>query len=822
MGTYLLPLTINNRRLYSLPLHTDSHRTGIEDFVIELKPHSPKLPLISIDKNKLLQTLHLGKCDILLSSLKPCVEVIGEKIHLILENAVLQKQTLNMDDDTMTDTRFKTAKPAASGTKVMINDIQLSHLEGLEIGFDENDKSYDLFLRNPFSEREDLENNKLEFEISFRNEAATYKSVLTLYIASQSAFFQFGFDFGSEASQIRQRRYVRRGPRFSDEIEDPSLFNIVRDYKDDSNDRSDAFFQYEEDTGFLKSIFFAKKVLASQLAVNDYLLEDPEGLLILKKKQEADRIFYQEWTQLPNLKIAHKYGDELGEFEFIVISNKAETKTLHDLKEKLYASILHEILESYLQRSVSSSKKCDLRITMLIPNIYDTEDICNSKSIVRQIVDDINAKKLNNAVRGCEIITLSESDAAFMGYYNSAVTKFAERNSYYIIIDCGKGTTDFSVVLTDDEIYEYKNIYRNGFAGAGNCITYAFFESFFYYIVSITSKKEKAIDFLRKFFQEVVGGQKELLFAILEKYKLNYNPLKSQREIEAEFKSLSSGDISFENLFEDDNANPERILELMSKCSTCFDWNGYISSTVNEITELIKANLSPIIKSLNNKQINCGGILLTGRGILFPLLYKQVRNAFETLDIQTDKIHHPHNSKDYKTVCLQGVFKDSYVYNPDIMCMPIEFEQEKEEINQTPKKKTFSERMSGMLKFFLESDIAYNQEINSLKVSQNEIARLRFIIGNYFYEPSNYRLHNSRKMELIFDGHRFILRSFDRENTLQDYCELKKDSRLNTDDNHHVIASLFPSIIHTNKIDFLKQKFPPNDPFASLMPMPRI
>ena len=46
-----------------------------------------------------------------------------------------------------------------------------------------------------------------------------------------------------------------------------------------------------------------------------------------------------------------------------------------------------------------------------------------------------------------------------------------------LVIDCGKGTTDISMLLADDN-ENYSSFFRTGFAGAGNVLLYGFAEDF--------------------------------------------------------------------------------------------------------------------------------------------------------------------------------------------------------------------------------------------------------------------------------------------------------------------------------------------------------
>ena len=69
-----------------------------------------------------------------------------------------------------------------------------------------------------------------------------------------------------------------------------------------------------------------------------------------------------------------------------------------------------------------------------------------------------------------EYETISESDAAFMGYQQTHADAVNLSNGEIaLVIDCGKGTTDISMLLADDN-ENYSSFFRTGFAGAGNVL----------------------------------------------------------------------------------------------------------------------------------------------------------------------------------------------------------------------------------------------------------------------------------------------------------------------------------------------------------------
>jgi hypothetical protein len=78
----------------------------------------------------------------------------------------------------------------------------------------------------------------------------------------------------------------------------------------------------------------------------------------------------------------------------------------------------------------------------LVPNIYTNEDVLESKKIIDEIFEDYNLQR-KNFILGYEIDCLSESDASFLGCQNEITINGSD---YFVVIDCGKGTTDFSVL----------------------------------------------------------------------------------------------------------------------------------------------------------------------------------------------------------------------------------------------------------------------------------------------------------------------------------------------------------------------------------------
>src|SRR5258705_7083833 len=118
-------------------------------------------------------------------------------------------------------------------------------------------------------------------------------------------------------------------------------------------------------------------------------------------------------------------------------------------------------------------------VTLLVPNIYTQHDVFELLNELRQQTGNLlSSLGIADDVLCIEYETISESDAAFMGYQQTHADEVNLSNGQIaLVIDCGKGTTDISMVLADDN-ENYSSFFRTGFAGAGNVLLYGFTEDF--------------------------------------------------------------------------------------------------------------------------------------------------------------------------------------------------------------------------------------------------------------------------------------------------------------------------------------------------------
>lgn len=129
-------------------------------------------------------------------------------------------------------------------------------------------------------------------------------------------------------------------------------------------------------------------------------------------------------------------------------------------------------------------------VLVLVPNIYSQDNIDELLYNLNQL-NNLAINNQENCRMRYDFRVISESDAAFLGVKTVAADKISndtilqrinddvddeKQKDAYLIIDSGKGTTDFSIINynpgdTNSSISSYK---RGGIAGAGGAIDYVF------------------------------------------------------------------------------------------------------------------------------------------------------------------------------------------------------------------------------------------------------------------------------------------------------------------------------------------------------------
>ena len=175
---------------------------------------------------------------------------------------------------------------------------------------------------------------------------------------------------------------------------------------------------------------------------------------------------------IPNLKLGIEKSLQLS------LDRHTEDYSIRSHKKELISAVLLRLLRLMI------STKPDFQhggmiVTLLVPNIYTQHDVFEMLNELRNRTGSLfSSLHIANDKLYIEYETISESDAAFMGYQQTHSSDVRLSNGEIaLVIDCGKGTTDISMVLADDN-ENYSSFFRTGFAGAGNVLLYGFTEDF--------------------------------------------------------------------------------------------------------------------------------------------------------------------------------------------------------------------------------------------------------------------------------------------------------------------------------------------------------
>lgn len=284
--------------------------------------------------------------------------------------------------------------------------------------------------------------------VLFELDGKRWSSSLAFDLVPYEDTYRVVLDFGSEASQgiclpcnqnfnsavlpfiSLAKKYVR--PEYS-HLEDREFHQ----YEPDKETRSSLF----------RSLFYA----------------DDHGPLFLSLLSQDNELRMSR-KQLPNIKLG--------------LLDKGPANILiyySNIVLRFIECACKYILELRRNSRIDNNRPLGLQIELLVPNIMSMEV---TRSLIRQLQDDFNFLRDDSDMElfCLEINAFSESDASFLGYfYNHRLENRLYAEQSYLLIDAGKGTMDFSVIGVEDG-NRFNSIYRDGFIGSGNAITYAFFD----------------------------------------------------------------------------------------------------------------------------------------------------------------------------------------------------------------------------------------------------------------------------------------------------------------------------------------------------------
>lgn len=813
---YILPLTINNRRTNYLDLKGRFSESN-ESFIIELPLENNAFTLFSIDKSKLMQTLVTNESDVLLANLQLNVsfDATIPQLHIHLSTsskpAAFQANTDEEDDwKNPTKPQPTVVQPTFQQNSYLFGDIEFSVI----------DAANDFKIIGHYIDHipeEPIQQDYINCHFSYESNGKTYQNRLHFHLAHASCFHHFGLDFGSEASQLKVSNYQYINRRYTKKSPSKSLFKLVKDFKGLTEDDQN-FIQFEKNTDFIKSIFFLKKKLHDFHERKDRFIKNEGELKFLVQKNELNSNLTNNFHQLSNLKLAHKHGDILKFMDFqSILNDKVRSLSLDDLKNQAYSTILKSFIEATLHNVLDDeSENTFIRFTVLVPNIYSIHEVANTKEVINEVFKDLQQHAYAHKIKAWEVVTISESDAAFLGYFSKGLNEISA-NKYYIIVDCGKGTTDFSIIQTgSNNSRKIKSLYRNGFAGAGNLISYAFFESILHFILKNSLNPAATKAFFLESLEKAEKGQMNQLFEKIESLKFQYSKRtpENQEAVERAWNAAAqSGDVNLRTFANNEfTATIANLNLLLQKVDGFYDWGGYVENACEVITSNIVENMKGVVTNIE-KGIDCEGILLTGRGFLFaPLLEKLKEKMTKDLGFSSNLIKMPTEASQLKAICLDGIFASGYIVHPELVGFPIQISTRKQEKAPTPTKAKMPAFFDFLLRLSNMHD-NYDESKNSYRI--NDLDSLKFLIGNTLYTVADTNFHDKKWLEtppdLIFTKEGFYVRNISKSNQIKGYSGLEQNSEIDTVTLQYLIPSLFPAKIDIEYIQSLKGNQPPPD-----------
>lgn len=286
------------------------------------------------------------------------------------------------------------------------------------------------------------------------------------------------------------------------------------------------------------------KTDASNSAFINYLNVSAAG----KNKNESKKDLWESIEKkyvkkLINIKILYanmaRLGRYVGNISFkqdsatAVINNEI---VLLEVLRSIYKQIIVSSVKAIATKFMLDLERVDvISVLILVPNIYN-------QWAIDHLLHDLN--KLNKPKEGeakaklrFDFRVISESDAAFLGIKNRNILKTVtkgikseKKKDFYLVIDSGKGTTDFSIIHHNpgDTVNPVYSVQRGGVAGAGGAIDYVFArivarQLYAQYTKSAKCSVKTFVSRFMELFTKMSPDYQDKLMRVVELTKIQYD-----------------------------------------------------------------------------------------------------------------------------------------------------------------------------------------------------------------------------------------------------------------------------------------------------------
>ena len=338
------------------------------------------------------------------------------------------------------------------------------------------------------------------------NEAELLQTELMLVVADKTDIVDAALDFGSEASQmsISNREDSNGGKPWHElfnamlrQLNSDTAVNAISHGDDAPNSKkgdsdnninnldedNTTNFEQRESESLFRTIFYGSSNVPTEdpLPHRGGLHSNLVRMLTSDIEGQELRGNRSGFFLLPTVKLmhlAHNLSPNVcieGENILTPVDNYAHNY--------FYRACINQFVLLVLKQMCSANKqyrRSCLHLRVLMPNVYSISDTIQHLRYMKEDIATMLADESMNFshINGVEVSVISESDASLLGNYYK-LQSVVERDIHldsdnYLVIDSGRGTTDFSVINYNakERIY-LRNFLRSGVVGAGGVITYA-------------------------------------------------------------------------------------------------------------------------------------------------------------------------------------------------------------------------------------------------------------------------------------------------------------------------------------------------------------
>lgn len=462
--------------------------------------------------------------------------------------------------------------------------------------------------------------------------------------ADTDVLLKASLDFGSEASQIH---LSTSRPEVNMNIRD-AFVDIVGEDKDKDYWQG----RREDDQTLYKSIYHIhKEPAATNFGDMPMVNGDRNFLQSLLPVTSST----EDHILLPNLKLVEQLTglislDNITFKENGFMGNVDEGPITANLSSlELTNGILRQILCNFLAVILKSEPNKEyLHFILLVPNVYLQNKV---KKLVTGLYDDFNLlreKPLFSRYKGIEVSIVSESDASFFGVRaraGKADLPFI-KDANYLIIDAGKGTTDFSFISQRGEnLANYSSMYRSGIPASGHVLTYAFYDALRSYFHNIGRG-----DFFDDIMRESETSEILNFVSLLEQFKIRSKDLVEDKTIDSEAMALKT---NYMNTLYHLN---QFLSNLLKRGKMIPGMTAALNEKIGLMTSLLKDSIVGYTKN-KQKDVTCNKVFLTGRAFMLHQFREDVSTMLVENGVVLSKTDIFYRDDLTKSICTYGAMK---------------------------------------------------------------------------------------------------------------------------------------------------------------------